>query len=71
MIKWLGSITGIIGALMLALNNDYSAYGYIFFTISSFILTYEFLKDKIASMVWMQLIFLSINLLGVYKWLII
>ena len=69
MIKWVGSITGIIGALMLALNNDYSMYGYIFFIISSLALTYEFYRDKITSMLLQQFIFLTINLLGAYKWL--
>ena len=42
MIRWFGSITGIIGALMLALNNEYSMYGYIFFILSSLSLTFIF-----------------------------
>jgi len=70
MIKWLGSITGIIGALMLALNNQYSMYGYIFFIISSLALTFEFYRDKVNSMLLQQFIFLAINSLGAYKWLL-
>ena len=70
MIKWIGSITGIIGALMLALNNDYSMYGYIFFIISSFLLTFDFIKDKLYSMTAMQAIFLMINLIGAYRWIL-
>ncbi len=70
MIKWFGSITGIIGALMLALNNDYSMYGYIFFLLSSIALTFEFYRDKLNSMVLQQSIFLIINSIGAYQWLI-
>ncbi len=32
---WLGTLTGIIGALLVALNFDYSKYGYIFFMASA------------------------------------
>ena len=70
MIKWFGSITGIIGALMLALNNDFSGYGYIFFILSSFSLTFDFFRDKLYSMIWMQAIFLMINLIGGYQWIL-
>jgi len=69
MVKWFGSITGIIGAFMLALNNDYSMYGYIFFILSSLALTYSFYCDKITSMLLQQFIFLTINCIGAYKWL--
>lgn len=70
MIKWFGSITGIIGALMLALNNEFSMYGYIFFILSSLSLTYSFYRDKITSMLLQQFIFLGINSLGAYQWLL-
>lgn len=70
MIKWIGSITGIIGALMLAMNNDLSKYGYIFFIISSMTLTYDFLRDRIQSMILNQAVYLTINIYGAYQWLI-
>lgn len=69
MMKWFGSLTGVIGALMLAMNNDYSGYGYIFFLLSSLSLTYEFYRDKLSSMVLQQSVFLAINSLGTYQWL--
>lgn len=70
MLKWFGSITGIIGAIMLALNNEYSMYGYVFFILSSFSLTYSFYCDKIASMIINQGIYLLINILGAFQWLL-
>lgn len=66
----IGSITGIIGALMLAMNNEYSGYGYIFFIISAITLTFAFYRDKITSMLLQQLIFLTINIYGGFQWLL-
>jgi len=66
----IGSITGVIGAFMLAMNNEYSGYGYIFFIISAIALTYAFYRDKITSMLLQQLIFLTINIYGGFQWLL-
>jgi len=32
---WLGTITGILGGLLVALNFNYSKFGYIFFMMSA------------------------------------
>ena len=32
---WLGTLTGIIGGLLVALNFEYSKFGYIFFMVSA------------------------------------
>ena len=65
----IGSYSGIIGALMLAMNNSYSKYGYIFFTISALSLIYTFYRDKIKPMVIQQVVFLAINIYGGFQWL--
>lgn len=69
MLKWLGSITGILGALMLASNTSISGYGYILFTISSFILVFVFKSD--LPMLLQQSLFLTINTIGLFQWIIL
>lgn len=68
MLYWIGSITGIFGAFLLSFNIAFSGFGYIFMFISSIILTSCFYRDNILSMLFQQVIFLIINLIGVYSW---
>lgn len=65
----IGSITGVIGAIMLSLNNEYSGFGYVFFIISAIVLTFAFYRDKVHSMFYQQVIFLTINIYGGFQWL--
>lgn len=69
MIKLFGSVTGVIGALMLASNSFLSPYGYVFFILSSLALTYVFIRDKDKSMIFNQGGFLAINIFGALQWL--
>jgi hypothetical protein len=70
-LKYVGEIGGITGAIMIALNSDaISAYGYIFFTASSFAWTIAATWMKEWSLMRMSLAFFAINVMGVYNWLI-
>jgi len=70
-LKYVGEIGGIVGALMLALNSDaISAYGYIFFTASSFAWTFAATQMKEWSLMRMSLAFSAINIMGLYNWFI-
>jgi nicotinamide riboside transporter PnuC len=70
MITWLGSIFGIIGSLLLALNFDLSKYGYVFFLLSGIFLAIIFTKEKNYAMILQQSIFTIINSIGIYNWII-
>ena len=70
MLKWVGSLTGIFGALMLSLNNELSMYGYVFMLLSSITLTISFFNDRIISMILQQGIFLIINFIGITQWVL-
>ena len=68
-IEWSGSIFGILGAFMLALNNEYSGWGFVMFLLSNvFWITYG-IKTKMYSMLSMQAIFTMSSILGVINWL--
>ena len=70
-IKWLlGTLFGIIGAVLLSQKTKYSKYGYIFFTISSLSWCYiGYLSDDMA-LVTMNMIFLLINCNGIWNWIV-
>lgn len=67
---WVGSVAGIIGSLMLAMNFEYSGYAYIFYIISSITLSYWAYRTGAKHNLMMNMCFLCMNILGVYNWLI-
>jgi len=70
LLKYIGEIGGIVGALMVATNTDLSAYGYIFFTSSSVAWTITAFFMKEWSLMRMSLVFTVINFFGLYQWFI-
>ena len=69
--KWIGTITGIIGALMLALHIPESGYGYIFFTASSITWGFAAWMMKDRPLLLLQTAFLGVNIIGVWRWLLV
>lgn len=68
-LKWIGTATGIIGALIVALNIDAVGIGFIFFAVSSATWTYAGWMHREMSLFVLQVVFLCIDLLGIYNWL--
>jgi nicotinamide riboside transporter PnuC len=68
LLKYIGEIGGIVGALMVATNTDLSAYGYIFFTASSCAWTLAACQMREWSLMRMSLVFALINFFGLYQW---
>jgi len=70
-LEWLGCITGVIGAFLLALNNEWSGWGFVAFLLSNvFWIAFGVLK-KTHGLITMQLVFTITSLLGVYRWMIV
>ncbi len=67
-LEWLGSLSAIVGAVLLARNDQYSAFGYLFFLVSSFFLVVYCVKVKATGLFWMQMVFVAVNAFGVYRW---
>jgi len=63
-----GAITGVIGAILLAFNFEYSKWGFVAFTFSSIFLGYFAWKKEMKYLLSMQAIFLIINFIGIYRW---
>lgn len=66
---WIGSLFGVIGAVLLSLNTNYSGYGYVFFLISSTVLAAWSVREKHEHQLLMYVVFTCININGCYQWL--
>lgn len=69
-VGWTGAAGGVIGALLLALNFKYSGFGYIFFLISSVLLFCWSYKTGAKHNMMMQGVFIVLNAIGTYNWLL-
>ena len=69
-LKWFGTATGLIGAVILALNLPISGWGWILFAASSATWTLAGVLMREASLVLLQGGFLVVDLVGIWRWLI-
>ena len=65
---WLGTITGITGALLVALNINEVFTGYIFFMVSAVSWVIQGAKNSDKSLVLLNTVFVCVNALGLYNW---
>ncbi len=70
--KWLGTVAGIAGALLIALNvgGTVVGIGFVFFAVSATAWVVAGWRMGEPSPVAMHGVFLAINLLGIWWWLI-
>lgn len=68
MFKWIGTIAGIIGSLLVAMNNGMQFIGYIAFLIGAFswLIASIQTKDKAGIMQWM--FFSGVNIMGIMNY---
>lgn len=71
MLKWFGTVTGLVGALILALNIPISGWGWVLFCVSSFAWTVAGTVMREPSIALLQAGFLVVDLIGVWRWLIV
>jgi hypothetical protein len=65
---WLGTLTGITGGILVALNFEYSKFGYIFFMLSAITWVAQGIKNKDNSLILLNGVFVCVNSLGIYRW---
>ncbi len=68
MTAWIGTICGIIGALLVAANNGYQNIGYMFFLIGSWFSLMAAIKEKHIANIALWSVFASINIFGLIKY---
>lgn len=69
--KWIGTAAGIAGAALIALNLGVVAYGFSLFLISSTLWSIVGYAQREASLLFLQSAFTVINVLGIYRWLVV
>ena len=69
-LEWLGSIAGIAGALLMAMNTRFSAWAYPLWIVSSMALMGFALLCEHKGLGLQQTVFLAINTLGVWRWIV-
>ena len=70
-LKWTGTLTGVTGALILALNLPFSGWGWVLFATSALTWTIAGIAMRELSLVLLQGGFLVVDLLGIYRWLVV
>ena len=65
-----GSAYGLLGAAVLALNFNYSAFGWVAFLLSNIAWIIYSIRTAQVSLLVMQLGFTATSLLGIYRWII-
>lgn len=67
--KWIGTATGVAGALIVAMNLGLVAHGFVLFLVSSILWSLVGWMQREASLVVLQGTFTVINVLGIVRWL--
>lgn len=70
-LQWLGCITGIAGALLLALNTNKSGWGFVLFLTSNMFWLLFGILTNAPGIVVMQLAFTITSSIGIYRWLFV
>jgi hypothetical protein len=68
-VKWIGTVTGIAGALLIALHIGAVGLGFVLFAISSSFWAFAGWVQRDLSLVTLQAVFLVIDAVGIYRWL--
>ncbi len=70
-IKWVASTIGFIGAMTIALNIHESKYAFIIFSCSSSIWIYASIIMKEYSLLFLNIGFLLVDIIGMYRWFLV
>jgi len=68
-LEWFGSMTGLAGAFLLALNISISGYAYILFLMSTTGLIIFGFRAKLKGLVTQQIGYTVLNIMGLFMWL--
>ncbi len=71
LMEWSGAMIAVVAAIILALNISISPWAFVLYFISSLILTLWGWCSGAYAIALQNVIFIGINSLGIYRWLII
>jgi uncharacterized membrane protein YhhN len=65
--EWLGSILGITGAFLVAINGKYASYGWICFLLANMVMIGFAVESGLYGILCQQLVFMVTSVLGLWK----
>ena len=68
LLQYLGAASGMLGALLLALNNSYSKFGYLAYLVSNVAWVAFAVLTQVQGLLVMQGFFFVTALIGLWKW---
>lgn len=69
-LQWLGCITGVFGALLLALKIKHSGWGFVLFLVSNGFWIAFAIETSANGLLVMQLAFSITSAIGIFNWLV-
>lgn len=69
-LQWIGCAFGVFGALLLALNNRLSGWGFVSFLASNVCWIGFGVMTDAPGLIFMQVAFTATSLLGIYRWML-
>lgn len=70
-LQWIGCAFGVLGALLLALNNRLSGWGFVSFLASNACWMVFAVLTNAPGLFYMQVAFTGTSLLGIYRWVLV
>lgn len=70
-LKWIGTIAGAAGALLISLNIPESGWAFVFFLISSMAWTGAGIVMRDIALWTLNLVFVAIDIIGIIRWIIV
>lgn len=68
-LEWVAASAGMLGALLLALNNNFSGFGFVAFLLSNFLWMAWGVKKRARGLLTMQVGFTATSVMGIANWL--
>lgn len=69
-VEWTGTVTGVLGAAVVASNTKYSPLGWISFLICSVSMAFYGYMTEAWGLFTLEVCFVLTNLMGLWRWLI-
>ena len=69
LVGWVGTVMGMIGSMLVALNNGMQDFGYSCFLVGSVAWLYVSIKDKNSAAIIQWIFFLVCNIVGLASYL--
>lgn len=65
--EWVGSILGIAGAFLVAINGKYASYGWLCFLMANMVMIGFAMESGLYGILTQQLVFMATSMLGLWR----